>query len=217
MISDDGGSLPEVVAGGGMGVLVGLLVGLSVSPVVGTILGALAALLVTFLGLTEGKTAADPVADPALPRRARGRSVRAGAFGLACALAIVIGIVIRTHGLLSVPLDRQVAAWEAAGYTKSEAQQLVAYRELGIVPSGRSVAAETALAPKTATGGLFGARSQSECSQLERERYRDQGEELNAYKEAGGGWALLAQAIRTLPAPRQREILTAGWSLACGR
>ena len=200
-----------------MGVLVGALVGLSVSPVVGTILGGLAALLVAFLGLNEEKTPPGAAADPAHARRAQGRSIRAGAFGLTCAVAVVLGIVIRTHGLLSVPVDRQVATWEAAGFTRSDAQHLVAYRELGILPPGRTAAADTALAPKAATSGLFTGALSGECSQLERERHRDLGEELNAYGRAGGRWAALAAALRTVPPARQREILDAAWSLACGR
>jgi hypothetical protein len=59
--------LPEMAAGGGLGMLVGFLLGLSVAQVVGGVVASLAALLGAFLGLSGAQTS--------------DRALRIGAFG----------------------------------------------------------------------------------------------------------------------------------------
>ena len=67
----------DVVAGGGMGLLVGVLLGLSVAQAVGGVIAALSALIGAFLGLTGGGGT---------------RSWRIGGFGLACVIGVLLGL-----------------------------------------------------------------------------------------------------------------------------
>ena len=209
----------ELFAGVGLGTLLGLLVGLAVSSVVATIVGALGTLLAAFFGLHAGSgpRPAPSTGDQAAaagPETAR--ALRAGGFGFACAVAVVLGVLIRTHGLLSVPVAEQIAALKGAGYSETEARQLVAYREFGLVPSGWS-AASGALTTRMAKGGLFASGAQDKCAQLERDRYASLEEELKGYRLAGEAWSALADAVDRAPAPLKRSLLDAAWNLACSR
>jgi hypothetical protein len=69
--------LAEIVAGGGLGMLVGFLLGLSVAQVVGGVVASLAALLGAFLGRSGTQT--------------QDRGWRIGAFGLMCAAGVALG------------------------------------------------------------------------------------------------------------------------------
>jgi len=101
----------------------GLIIGLSVSPVVKSILGTLAGLLGVFLGLQENlfgkaKQSADALSPIVLS------SLRAGSFGLTCAIAILIGLYIRTNDSIGLTPKQQVQKWVDAGYPDSLALEL---------------------------------------------------------------------------------------------
>ncbi len=125
--------LPEAFAGAGLGLLAGLLLGLSVSQVVGGFVAALSALLAGFLGLT-----AAPGTD---------RAWRIGAFGLACAAGVLIGLAIRSGALLAPSVDEDVREWQRAGYPTEQALAYVAFARLGVKPQGATVTAAPAPAP----------------------------------------------------------------------
>lgn len=138
--SDRGAAFVQVFSGMGMGLLVGIIVGLSVSEVVSIILGALAALLAAFLGLQD--THASKQSEDGNFRRSRMTGLRAGSFGFACVAAILLGIFMRTHGVLSgeeMSLKEQVALWQDAGYEKKDALLYVAYQNLKILPNSMEV------------------------------------------------------------------------------
>ena len=101
--------ITQVFSGVGMGLLVGIIVGLSVSPVVKTILGALAGLLAAFLGLQDSFYSKQQEEDATkVYDRIKMSSIRAGSFGLACAVGILFGVFVRTHDLLTITIKDQV-------------------------------------------------------------------------------------------------------------
>ena len=121
----------QVFAGIGIGVLMGLIIGLSVSPVVKSILGTLAGLLGVFLGLQEnifGKSKQPP--DSTSPIILS--SLRAGSFGLACAITILFGLYIRTHDAIGLTPKDQVKKWIDAGYKKPLARELALVEKMGM-------------------------------------------------------------------------------------
>jgi hypothetical protein len=203
----------EIFAGAGIGMLVGLLIGLSVSPVVGTILGALAALLATFLGLHERSDFKEQAETPVA---AGVRALRSGSFGFACVMGVLLGMLIRTQGFLSMSVKQQLAIWTQAGYKEEDAKNLVVYQTLGIVPAGWSVAEDQALAPKKSASVLFSTKIAERCNELESEKFANVAEELNAYRLEGGKWAALADSVeRYVPRHYQRAVLQAVWKLKC--
>lgn len=121
----------QVFAGIGIGVLMGLIIGLSVSPVVKSILGTLAGLLGVFLGLQEnifGKSKEPPDSTSPIVLS----SLRAGSFGLACAITILIGLYIRTHDAIGLTPKDQVLKWVDAGYKKPLARELALVEKMGM-------------------------------------------------------------------------------------
>jgi hypothetical protein len=112
----------DVLSAVALGGFLGLIVGLSISGVVGTVVAGLVATVATFLGL-HGGLARLP---PATPRRVL-------SFSIAAALAILIGIGLRTHDLLSPNLQSRLKSWENVGFDGQTARELVAFERLGIV------------------------------------------------------------------------------------
>jgi hypothetical protein len=88
--------LVEFLAGGAVGSIVGLIAGLSVSPVTSTILGSLSTGLLVLLGFKASKDDSDS-----------NNSLRVFGFGLVCSICLLIGIYIRTNGVLSPSLKTQ--------------------------------------------------------------------------------------------------------------
>lgn len=79
----------NLISGLALGGLVGLLIGLSVSEVVGAVLGALTSLLLVFFGLKDGSSVNN-----------LSKSL-ISAFCTGCIIFLIIGITLRTRGLLS--------------------------------------------------------------------------------------------------------------------
>jgi hypothetical protein len=186
--------LAEVVAGGGLGMLVGFLLGLSVAQVVGGVVASLAALLGAFLGLSSGQTG--------------DRAWRIGSFGFLCAAGVALGLTVRAGGLLSPSVAGNVAEWVAAGYPADQARSYVAFQRLGVKPETMAVAA-----PPAATAGssaLFAGRT-SVCNELQ--TMPDQAQ-LRIMRQAGGIWAGVAAAAQAAANPGQA--LAAGVKTICG-
>lgn len=186
--------LSELVAGGGLGLLVGFLLGLSVAQVVGGVIAALAALLGAFLGLSGAQT--------------QNRAWRIGAFGLLCAIGVALGLAVRAGNLLSPSVSGDVGAWTMAGYPAAEARSYVAYQRLGVKPETMTLTAPPA--PTARSSALFAGTS-SVCNELEGMSVPAQLEILHRH---GGVWAGLAAAAAasTNPSPS----LTAGIKAICG-
>lgn len=205
-------------SGSGLGLLVGIILGLSVSEVAGIVLGALTALLAAFLGLKKD------FAPEKGPGNGSGspsslKWLRSGAFGLFCVLGILLGIMIRSHGLLSVPIDRQLEKWTRAGYDRAQARQFVVYQQLGLKPEEWEVVDSSGLARKRQAGVLFSEEDGADlCRAFATERYDDPQEVLYAYKLAGGGWKALASAIENnVPSDRRMRLLRSLWEAICER
>lgn len=112
-------------AGLGLGLFTGLLVGLSATPVVAGVVAALTAVLGGFFGLAGNRLAADPV--------------RIGSFGCAAVLGLALGLVVRAQDLAAPSVADEVRRLTAAGYPPPIAQDIVAFRRYGILPTGRQV------------------------------------------------------------------------------
>ncbi|WCT14712.1 hypothetical protein [Mucilaginibacter jinjuensis] len=114
----------EIFSGSALGLLTGLIIGLSISQVVGIVLGALTSLLTLFFGLKpDTPNSADNKLNYSL----------IGIFSFSCFISIILGIYIRTHNLLSPTLKEKVNQWHQAGYSKTQALNIAAFQEAGIV------------------------------------------------------------------------------------
>jgi hypothetical protein len=121
--------------GGCLGLLVGLLIGLSVSPVVASVTSALVGLVVAYAGIRPrvrlrktsddgepGKGGADAHEHRSLSPS--GALVYIAGFSSSAVVAILGGLAVRAHGLLSPSPREIVSRWEQAGLTPAQAQQV---------------------------------------------------------------------------------------------
>jgi hypothetical protein len=207
--------LGQILAGASLGALVGLLVGLSSSPVVSTVVGALATALVTLLGFALPANAAKDVsqATTTLTHSA----ARIAAFGFTCVAALLSGLYIRTHALLSPSVQEQVAEIQNAHYTAEQARQWVAFKNLGApetdVPANQRL--PDAGKQLTSASILFAGGNEGNCQYFDTGRYKNTDEQLNALRLQGGTYADYANKIATLDPARQRTELDALKFLFC--
>lgn len=164
-----------------MGLLLGLIVGLSASEVVASVVAGLVGLLGTLLGLRSEEVAG------ILPG---GNSARVAGFALAMVVALLIGIFVRTHGLLEPTPQESAAAWVAAGLSEKEAAQLVVFERTGLLPEGRS-AGSTSRA-RAGTGALFSSASLDSCDTLQSRTYTSVEAMTGALEAEGEDWQRLA-------------------------
>jgi hypothetical protein len=199
----------EAIAGSALGLLVGALVGLSTSPVAANFLGAMTALLVAFFGLrgTGGAAEREPV--DASANVAGG--IRIATFSLACLVAILVSLAVRTHDLLSPSAQSQVLRWTSAGYSPQEARQFAAYKMLGVLPDHATVGAPAANASSSV---LFGVTA-DECRQLDPSSFANVNEVINALQLAKGRWQQLGNALEQLPDANRAAMAKASWELVC--
>lgn len=169
-----------------MGLLLGLIVGLSASEVVASVVAGLVGLLGTLLGLRSEEAAG------ILPG---GNGARVAGFALAMVAALLIGIFVRTHGLLEPSPQESAAAWVAAGLTEKEAAQLVAFERTGLLPEGRS--AGDANRSRAGTGALFSTASLDSCDTLQSRTYTSLEAMTGALEAEGGDWQRLAANVPT--------------------
>jgi hypothetical protein len=208
----------QLFAGMGLGLLVGILVGLSSSPVVSVVVGAIAAGMVTLLGFTrpakEGESS-----------YAEGSTVRLGGFGVACAVAVLLGLFIRTHNWLSPSIADQVAEVQKAGFSSEEARRWVAYKNVGAILESRSTRGSGGGmdAPAPAVRGaeslagsvLFAGADSGECQHFDTGRYKDVSEHLYSLRQLVGKYAEYAEKISTLDATQQKAVLESLRLLYC--
>lgn len=167
-----------------MGLLLGLLVGLSASEVVASVVAGLVGLLGTFFGLrSESAAGILPGANGA----------RVAGFALAMVVALLVGIFVRTHGLLEPTPQESAASWVDAGLSKSEAAQLVVFERTGLLPEGRS--AGNANRSKASTGALFSTESLDACDTFQSRTYSSLEAMTGALEAEGGDWERLASDV----------------------
>lgn len=142
----------------GMGLLIGVLVGLSASPVIGMLVAAITGLLSTFVGLLPIKST-ENTPDSKNTDWLRLSGIRAGLFGLFCLLGVFIGLVVRTHNLLS-PSESALVKFHqdllTVGFTEQQARQLL------LTKAGTLAASET---PNSSDSVLFTLTSE-QCANL---------------------------------------------------
>jgi hypothetical protein len=211
-------SIGQLFAAIGLGLLVGILVGLSSSPVVSVVVGALAAGMVTLLGFARPAKDGDP-------SYADGSAVRLGGFGVACSVAVLLGLFIRTHDWLSPSIADQVSEVQKAGFSGEEARRWVAYKNVGaVLDSGTSrgsnggkdaSAAGVRGAEALAGSVLFASANSSECQNFDTSRYKDVSEHLYSLRQLGGKYAEYAEKISTLDATQQKTVLESLRLLFC--
>lgn len=168
-------------AGIAMGLLLGLIVGLSASEVVASVVAGLVGLLGTLLGLRSEDAAG------ILPG---GNGQRVAGFALAMVIALLIGIFVRTHGLLEPSPQESAARWVAAGLSEKEAAQLVAFERTGLLPEGLS--AGSANRSRASTGALFSTESLDACDTLQSRSYATAEAMTGALEAEGSDWRDLA-------------------------
>ena len=204
----------QLFAGIGLGLLVGVLVGLSSSPVVSVVVGALAGGMVTLLGFARSTKEGDS-------SYLEGSVIRLGSFGIACAVAVVLGLFIRTHNWVSPSIADQVSEVQKAGYSPEEARRWVAYKNVGTVlgigpgSSGSTAASPSGGTAQVAGSVLFAGADSGECQHFDPNRYKDAAEQLNALRQLGGKYAEYAQKISTLDAGQQKSVLESLRLLYC--
>lgn len=170
--------------GTAVGLLLGLLVGLSASEVVASVVAGLVGLLGTLFGLRSESAAGF------LPGV---NGERVAGFALAMVVALLVGIYIRTHGLLEPTPQESTARWVDAGLSKREAAQLVAFERTGLVPEGRS--AGNASRSKASTGALFSTESLNSCDTFQSRSYSSVEIMTGALEAEGGDWEQLASEV----------------------
>ncbi|MDF2179929.1 hypothetical protein P2G88_16875 [Aliiglaciecola sp. CAU 1673] len=189
----------DLFSGAGIGVLLGVLMGLSVTQVVAEVVVGLVALLSAALGLVS------------TTEKITVRPWRIGAFGICATLSVVAAIYVRTHDLLAPSESEQHVTWKAMGFSDKEAGQLVAYRQLGILPKGVEVDAN---ARQGKSSVLYAADAEA-CRDLEPSQFPDLNEIITAWRIQKGQWSQLANIATTLDARQAHSLLVASWSLAC--
>lgn len=176
---------------------------MSNSPVVAIIVTSLAAVLASFFGLSASSDQG-------------ARVLRIAFFGLACPVAVFLGVGVRSHSWLAPSIQEQVTAWTKAGYTAEQARSFVVFRQLGLIPGGQ----KTSEVPKSYLG-LFSASSQSddpiaaECGHFSASRFSNSDERLRAMQNAGGAWKSLADSVLAANAPPREGIVESAYQLVC--
>jgi hypothetical protein len=200
---DDGAGMrekQEAFAGLTLGAAVGLLVGMSNTPVTAIVVSSLVALIATFFGLSS--------------QHAEGvKALRIASFGLACPIAILVALTVRSHGWLTPSIQQQIAGWTTAGYTPAEARSFVAFRELGLVPEGQKTAEPQP--PVGIRGTLLSENRENDCDRLAASRFGTDEERLNAMRTAGGNWKVLADSLEGVDAVRRSVVMNAAFQFAC--
>ena len=189
----------DIFCGAGIGVLLGVLVGLSANAVVADVVVGIVALLAAALGLVSAS------------EKIGVRPWRIGAFGVVASLSVMVAVMIRTHDALAPSALQQHRSWVSLGFTAREAGQLVAYRQLGVMPNGAQV--DTAALKGKAS--LLYAADGATCRELEPTLFADDAEVVTAWRLQQGPWAQLADIAATLAPQQGRSLLKASWMLAC--
>jgi hypothetical protein len=199
--------LGALAAGSAMGLLMGLMIGLSASPVVGAVVAGLVTLLASFFGLRNPDTAGT------VTGAADGmRAWTVVGFGVAGALATLLGLYLRANGALSPSPQERLERWTHAGYDSTRARALTEFELTGLIPDSLKVSA-----PQPARGSetLLFSGEREKCERVSAETLADASSMRRAFIAVGGEWRSLAEAVAGLPEEPQRRVLLGSWRLAC--
>ncbi len=164
----------QVYSGVGLGLLIGFLLGLSSSPIVGLVVGSITALLSSLIGADLPGLAGDKKSEPKVStEQLKIVGVRAGSFGLACILGIIMGIYMRTHDFLS-PRDKSLQENYQEllnlGYSESESRDII--KEKYLLPKNATVAdSATLIASQIKQTVLFSEKDTSLCDKIQLDKF----------------------------------------------
>ena len=120
--------------------------------------------------------------------------------------SLLVGVYVRTHGLLEPTPQESVATWKEAGLSKKEAVQLVVFERTGLLPEGRSSGSPDRIV--AGTGALFSTESLGSCDTLQSRSYASIEAMTGALEAEGGDWQSLALSVPAdFSATRQLEWL----------
>ncbi len=197
-------------AGAALGLLLGLLTGLSASPVVSAVVTGLVALLAAMFGLSDK-----------LPLGlSRAGAHRLTAFALAAAIAVLLGLQLRTRWLAPdvAELRRQLAEVEITD--PAEQKQMLRFLRFGLLPAGTQAAGKDGEAAKLAVAAalpLLYAEPATFCGPLRRLVAENAAPaDLLLQLKAGGDAAQRAgRAIQALPEGERASALRAAPLYLC--
>ncbi|WP_224192603.1 hypothetical protein [Nannocystis pusilla] len=194
----------DLTLGGAVGTLFGLLVGLSGSTAVLAIAAVATALAGSVVVLRGSEAAIRPA--------------RAGAIAVTAIASLVLGTWLQRHDAFGPTPAEDVAAWQAAGLSKREAQVVAAGMWTGAPLQAVPAAAKPAVDPSKLTPAKRMAKRTAEqyCADLDRRKYTPT-EELRSWKLRGDSWAQAAKFVETLPCSLRVKTMNELRALACGR
>jgi len=203
----DGSSSPaqDLIAGAALGLLVGLLIGMTTSSVVGSVVGSLIALIVAVVGLNKETSVIFSAAS----------ALRLAAFSVVATLAVLGGVAIRTHDLLSPSPKTIFLELKDAGFPEGEALALVRFRRFGLLPAGAQAAVPENLTVKSDLSTLF-SNSSDHCNDLHRDLNLSVPERIARLEQYGGSFAFVADKLKALPDDRRAKLLDAVEFYVCG-
>lgn len=190
------------VAGAALGLLLGLLVGLSAAPVVSAVVTGLVALLAAMFGLSDKLSLG----------LSRAGAHRLAAFALAAAIAVLLGLQLRTRWLVPDVATLRDQLVEIGITEPTEQKAMLRYLRFGLAPDG-SKAAEP---PKGGQAVLYSERPDF-CPDLRR-LLREQAAPEDVLMQLDSGSERARQAARTvaaLPATERVAALRAAPHYLC--
>jgi len=207
--------LGGAIAGAGIGMLVGIATSFSSAPVTAVVVGAISAGLLVLLGFQKG----DASAENAAPTDA-GAVARVAAFGIACSVALVAGLVVRTHDLLAPTPAQTQQKWKDAGFTDEQARQIALYEKSGLtLNKGTGKEGDFAANRSTSAGTestlLFATRSGSPCPYFDKNNYATTGDMLQAMELQGGALQKFAVSTEKLSAGERDDVVNSVGGLLC--
>ena len=209
-MSDTGKGM-DWITGASLGLLVGLLVGLSTSPVTATVVGALAALLGGVFGLAEK-----------LPTGLSSAGARRlAAFALACVVALLCGVLMRTYQVLAPSAEHWRAQLKEIGISdEREQNQMLRFLRFGLLPQGVQAAGkdgETAARSFASNQGLLYAENTSFCAGLRDLIRTDAGADdlLSHLRLGGSSTRKVVQTIQDMPPADRLKALQAAPLYLC--
>lgn len=205
---DQGGPIFNLLAGAALGGLVGLLIGLSATPVVASAAAAILALLVTFFGFGGSVGAL----------RVRVSAARVLGFGIAMALFLVGGIMLRAHETLGPSFAERVDRFVAGGIDKERARDLAIYQHLGLRTGHLAELEAPATVPATSpyAFSLTEDRADPNCAALDSRYLSNPTERLRAMAQSPEPWASAGRSGLERPAAEHASIAEEAFRSRCG-
>ncbi|MCA8881703.1 MAG: hypothetical protein KDA73_17520 [Rhodobacteraceae bacterium] len=214
-------ALADVIAGGGIGLLLGTVVGMTTSEVVATVVGALTALLAVLLGLDGSDAAArSPV---------RANALRIGSLGLFTVLGLGLGLYVRINNPIALSPEAQMAKWQHTfPDDPTLAKQMMVYERTGIRPASFTYGKITPAEPvevavdeaksKAVSGVLFSSLKDFDvCTRINPARYGSPEEVLAIYTRRGAPAILpgLRERIAAMPDESQQVAVAVTHDVLC--